>query len=165
MAEVPIPCICAGTPHEQDTIYLREKLGFRAVSAIKYQILIAKGEDPGMSAGEVIGLLSEQYLLSGIEAWTLLDAEAQPIQVNRQSITAEILGRPEVALEIADKADDLYAQTVMLPLLGLGWKSSPDGQSNGSTSATNGSSRKPRKRSKRSSTTTTQTGDIVKISA
>ena len=165
MAEATIPCICPGTPHDEDKVYLNETLSFRQVAALKYDILIAKGADEEMSTGETVALLSELYLLAGINAWTLQDEEAQPIQVSRGEIRGRLLANPQAALLVAEVADQLYAEKVMLPLLGLGWKSSANGSTNGSTSATNGSSPKPRKRSKRSSTSTIPTDVTATTSA
>ena len=141
-------------------VYLRPILEWSHVSAIKWSIL-ARKEEAGvdLSTGEVLGLLQEGYLTYGIVRWDL------PVPLTRESVASEILGNVERASIIAEKADELYSEQVLLPLVRMGAKSSPPTSSNGSTSATTGSSAAPRKPSKRSSISTTPTAAIEMTSA
>ena len=164
MAEVKIGCLCPGQPHPSDSVYLREKLDYRNAAAIKYAVLVYKSDEPDSDAGDVLAMLSEQYVLHGVEAWTLRDEKNKPLPVTREKIHGVLLADLDAATLVAEKADELYAQVVMLPLLRRGSTSSPPTPTNGSTSATNGSSRAPRKRSKPSSTSTSPMEDTVTIS-
>jgi len=141
-------------------VYLLPRLKWRHVSAIKWEILVEK-EKAGIDlpAGEIIGLLQEGYITYGVARWDL------PVPLNRESVASEILGNVERASIIAEKADELYSEQVLLPLVRMGAKSSPPTSSNGSTSATTGSSAAPRKPSKRSSISTTPTAAIEMTSA
>lgn len=136
-------------------VYLRPTLDWEAVSAIKWDVLVKKeaaGED--LPAGEIIGLLQKGYMVYGIARWDL------PMPLTRPLVRREILGNTERASIVAEKADELYSEQVLLPLVRLAAKSSPDTSNNGSTLATTGSSAAPRKHSKRSSTSITPTAAI-----
>ena len=165
MIDVTIGCLCPGHPHDSDTVQMREQLDFRRAAAIKYAVLLFKTDQPSADAAEVLALLSEQYLVQGIEAWSLRDDKDQPIPVSREAIVIFLLTNLEAAGVVAERADELYSEAVMLPLLQMGSTSSRPGPTNGSTSATNGSSHKPRKRSKPSSTSTTPMADTVTITS
>lgn len=136
-------------------VYMLPALKWRHVSAIKWDILVEK-EKAGIDlpAGEIIGLLQEGYITYGIARWDL------PMPLTRESVAREILGRTDRASVVAEKADELYSEQVLLPLVRMAAKSSPDTSTNGLTSATTGSSAAPRRRSKRSSTSITPTAAI-----
>jgi len=136
-------------------VYLLPHLKWRHVSAIKWEILVEK-EKAGVDlpAGEIIGLLQEGYILYGISRWDL------PTPLTRESVQTEILGRTDRAAIVAERADELYSEQVLLPLVRMAATSSPATSTNGSTSATTGSSAEPRRRSKRSSTSITPTAAI-----
>lgn len=159
-----IPCICPPKADEVrhpagDTITLRERLDFRAALAARNAIALAQGE--GEDTAGILAALTETYLILGIESWSVVDAKGKAVPVNRQTITEYLLSNIDVAMDVADAADDLYREAVVGPLLARASTSSPDTQTPDSTSATNGSGPKPPKPSKRSSTTTTQTADIA----
>ena len=141
-------------------VYLLPHLKWRHVSAIKWEILVEK-EKAGIDlpAGEIIGLLQEGYLTYGIARWDL------PKPLTRESVQTEILGRTDRAAIVAEKADELYSEQVLLPLVRMGSKSSQPTSTNGSISATTGSSGKHPKPSKRSSISTTPTAAIEMTSA
>jgi hypothetical protein len=156
-------------------VYLLPRLKWRHVSAIKWEILVEK-EKAGIDlpAGEIIGLLQEGYITYGVARWDLThevwDEKKKATVVaikplTRESVATEILGNVERASIIAEKADELYSEQVLLPLVRMGAKSSPPTSTNGSTSATTGSSGKHPKPSKRSSITTTPTAAIEMTSA
>ena len=157
-----IPCICARKPdgsarHNHDTVTLRERLDFVSSLAARNIIIHAKTEDPGISTGEIQALLTELYLLSGIERWTVVDEKNKPVDPTRSAIRELLLTNYDAALLVADAADERYAEAVMLPLLAKASNSSPPTPEAPSTSPTTGSSPSPRKPSKRSSTSTTPT--------
>jgi len=154
-------------------VYLLPRLKWRHVSAIKWEILVEK-EKAGIDlpAGEIIGLLQEGYITYGVARWDLTHkvkvdgvTKTVPLPLTRESVVAELLGNVERASIIAEKADELYSEQVLLPLVRMGAKSSPPTSTNGSTSPTTGSSAAPRKPSKRSSISTSPTAAIEMTSA
>jgi hypothetical protein len=176
--EVQIKCICPGSPHEQDTIYLRPKLGLSGGVALQGLLLrmIKEAPDTGIDADLLGGFMSEGYLVNGIVGWTLVDENGQPVPVTPQTITEKLLGDFEVAEPIASLADSLYYEPVLSPLLSKLRSSLQSSPTNSSTSVTKRSrtktasqpSRSTRRSSKRptplkpSSTSTTQTGSTGK---
>src|SRR5688572_6057575 len=165
--DVTIPCLCPpdGVRHPSgDTVQLREKLDFTAALAARNTIIHAKTNDPGMSIAEVQALLTELYLLSGIESWSVKDEKGKALEPNRTAIREHLLTNIGAAVLVADAADELYAEAVMLPLLEKASTSSPPTPEAPSTSPTTGSSPEPRKPSKRSSTSTTPT-DVIEVTS
>lgn len=160
--DVTIPCPCppradGATWHERDTVILRDTLDFRSVTVIRKAIQIVRAEDEEAGAAEILAALTEHYVLSGIEAWTLVDERGKPVEVSKPAIRARLLPHFEAAATVADAADDLYAPLVLLPLLARAQTSSPPMPTDVSTSArTSGPSKRPRP-SRPSSTTTTRT--------
>lgn len=166
-----IECVCpptaAGdTRHPAgDTVELRERLDFRSALTVRNAIIMAKQDDPDMDAPEILAMLTEKYLLLGIESWSLVDAKAKKVEPTRDAIRAFVQDHPNEAMEVGDAADALYSAAVILPLVARAQKSSPTSQTNGSTSPTTGSRSVPRKPSKPSSTSITPMVDIEMTSA
>lgn len=138
------------------TVSLRSKLGLAAGIELQQRFRAFMTQEPRPSFPEIVGLLTEGYLLCGVAEWSLVD-EMGPIPVTRENIAKYLLADFELAQPVADKADDLYYGPVLSPLVASLSTSLRGTSSSASTRATNGSSQKPRKRSKRSSTTTSQT--------
>ena len=163
MVPVEIACPCAGTPHVSDTVSLRPKLGLVRGMLVQSVVAAAKRDAEETGSGLNMPLLTaritEAYLIQGVAEWTLVDALGQPIPVTEETIQEYLLSDFTIASEVADKADELYMQPVIGPLLAQASTSSPPTPINGSTSASSKQPRKPRKQSKRSSTSTTQTAD------
>ena len=117
-------CRCPGTPHsEGDFAYLKPRadlaIGLAAESAI------------GMSRGELetrvnLGLAYVRY---GIASWDLLDEHGKPVPVET--------GIDELGWEdlepVAEKANDLYSENVLRPLLARQSKMSSGVKANGTT--------------------------------
>lgn len=163
---VTIECICPpkgdDVRHpEGDSITLRERLDFRTTVTIQKSVMFL-GTDP--SNPEIMATLTEAYLLYGIESWTLQDSRGKAIPPSRAAIEEHLLSNVEAALVVADAADDLYQETVLLPLLLRASKSSETSPTTGSTSRPTSSRPVPLTRSKRSSTTTSRTGAIATTS-
>ena len=155
-----IPCPCPGTPHESDTVTLRDSLSPRDAMAISKELVVLYAEDPDSTAGDVLAVLTEGYVLRGIEAWTLVGLDGKPLEVTKGAIRDVILSRLDVFSLVGDVADELYAEAVMLPLLQRASTSSPPTPTEDSTSAPTDSGTTPRTHSKRSSISTTPTDDI-----
>lgn len=159
--DVTIRCICApdGSRHpEGDTVVLRDRLDFQGVASMRWAVAVQKQSDPGASMAQTFALLTEHYVLAGVESWTLRDEDNKPIEVSSAAIREHLLSHIDEAIAVADAADDLYLE-VVLPLLLGSSTSSPPTPTIGSTSPTTGSSGKPPKRSKPSSISTIRTDD------
>lgn len=168
--DVRINCPCppkadGGTRHDADTVTLRDRLDFHGAISTRNQIAMLYLEDAAASAGEVLAVLSESYILFGVESWTLVDEKGKAIIVTRPAIREHLLGAPESIGELIEAADELYAPQVMLPLLAAAQKSSPPSPIKRSTSAKKASGTPHPTPLKRSSTTTTPTGDTGTTSA
>lgn len=167
MNETHIQCPCpelAGIIQhpDGDTVTLRERLDFRSALGIRNDFILLRNEDE-VSVGEALAALSEGYLYHGIEAWTLNDEKGEPLPVSHSSIRDALLSRPEIAVEVADAADELYGVAVILPLLARAAKSSQPMPTKPSTSATKPVSKHPT-RSSPSSITTSPTASTGKTS-
>lgn len=141
---------------KDQTVSLRPKLGLAAGIELQQRFRNFMTAEPRPTFPEIVGLLTEGYLLVGVAEWTLTD-EMGPIPVTRDNITRYLLSDFELARPVADKADDLYYGPVLSPLVASLSTSLRGTSSSESTPATNGSSPTPRKRSRRSSTTTSRT--------
>jgi hypothetical protein len=173
--DATIRCVCPpradGQPrHDTDTITFRDRLDFRAGAAINWQIFLEKQDDPHMSAGETLAVLSELYLVHGVESWTLVDAKNKPIEPTHSAIRTFMSEHYFEAMEVKETADAAYSQQVLLPLLQGASTSSqpsptPEPTSPSPESSASTSKRASRKRSSRSSTSTTQTDDTGTITS
>lgn len=159
---VRIPCPCPGTPHDGgDEVTLRERLGLAGGIAAQTIVVAARQAQGGkrpLDQAMLTGLLAEVYLLHAIEAWTLVGTDGRPLELDEANIRERLLSDFSVAEPIADRADDLYLEAVITPLVKPAASSSRRSSTKGSTSATRRvtPSRLP-KRSKRSSTSTSPT--------
>lgn len=154
---VVVACPCPGTPHESDTVDLREKLDLASGIAIQRLIIEANQAGTGLGAAELTGLLSEGYLLYGVEAWSFVGEQGHPVPVTKDTIRSVLLADFSLAAPVAEAADGLYMAAVILPLVKRAQNFSPTSLTNGSTSPRPRGTRKSPKRSKPSSTTTSLT--------
>lgn len=145
-------CLCPGAPHEDgDSVYLRAKLGLSA--GILLQRVVIEGNQNKLPAAQIAAELSEAYLQVGVASWNLLDDEG-PVPVTPDTIRSYLLEDFARATPVANRADELYAGPVILPLFPKAAVSSNTSTTNGSTSPIHlGQSKRP-KRSKPSSTST-----------
>ena len=157
-----IRCVCppgaeGETRHpDGDTVVLRERLDFRSAMSIRNTVALARDE-ADVTTGDILAILTESYLLHGIESWTLVDDRGKAVEPTKVAIRAFLEGYVEEAMAVADEADSLYMEKVMLPLILPGSTSSRPTPTDSSTSPTTGSAASPRKPSKRSSISTIQT--------
>lgn len=161
--DVLIACICppkgdAVRHPDGDTVTLRATLPFTSVSAIRWSIAVQREVDPGVSLAEQFGVISELYLLGGVESWTVVDEKGKPVEPSKPEIRSRLLTAQSQAQMVGDAADDLY-QAVMLPLLNQASTFSPPSPTDESTSPPSGASKSPPKPSRRSSISTIRTGD------
>lgn len=180
--DVQVPCPCPhkadGEPrHTSDTVTLREQLDFRSATTIRKAIQIVRADDPGAGAAEVLGAMSEHYLLAGIERWTLTDDRNKPVEVSRTTIRWFLEHvAADGAMDLVDAADELYSAAVLLPLVARAQASSQPSQTDTSTSARTDSGFEdqtdspsgstpstPLRPSRPSSTSTSRTADTATI--
>lgn len=155
--DVTIPCPCPGTPHEADTVTLRDTLGFVEATAIRRAIAGTGVDGEPMVAEERLAVATEGYILYGVASWTLVDDEGEPVPVSRTAIAERLLAHDDAAYEVGEAADGLYARKVLLPLLKRASASSRPTPTDTSTSPTTGSEPTPLMPSSPSSTSTSQT--------
>jgi hypothetical protein len=162
--QIEIACICPGKPHESDTVTLKDPLDFRTATVIRKSIEWMKSNDPSATVPELLAMLTEAYLLHCIEAWSVVDEKGKPVLPTKEAIT-ELLLPTEAAMAVADAADELYTERVILPLVARASTSSASSSIDGSISATNGTGTTPPKPSKPSSISTTQTAGTAQMTA
>ena len=155
--DVPIPCLCPGTPHEGDTVTLRDTLDFHAVTAIRHAVSFLEAEDTTAYTAEVLATLTEGYVFHGIASWTLVGDDGKPLPASRANIRERLLPDVLAASAVGDAADELYGEKVLLPLLVRASTSSATTPTETSTSPRTDSPKRPRTPSSPSSTTSTRT--------
>lgn len=161
-----IACVCppradGSTRHPGgDEVRLRERLEFHAAVTVRQAIFLLNQDDPDADPAEILATFTEQYLLFGIESWTLEDADGKPVPVTRPAIRSFMADHMVEALAVGDEADGKYTETVLLPLVLKGQNSSPPTPTDASTSAPTGSTSTPPTPSSPSSTTTSPTDAI-----
>lgn len=158
--DTTIVCPCLGTPHETDTVTLRDALDFRSVTAMRHALKDLKREDPDVSWQEILATMTEHYLLFGIESWSLVDDKGEPLPATRPNVRLFLNQRPEQAADLSDVADSLYYSAVMLPLVRRGSRRSLDLPTEASTSPTTGGPSQPPTPLRPSSISTIPTDDI-----
>lgn len=151
---VPVgACRCDGAPHTAgDWVELRAEPTIDIGSAV-YAAVASYGDDPMALQVE----MGRAYLRYGILRWSFTDGHGDPIPITpRKSgfdeLVAGLLPFSRGGFEVADKADSLYSEVVLGPLMTrLSLIASQDGQTAGSTSAILRTSQRRAKRSKPSS--------------
>lgn len=153
---VPVPlgyCPCEGTPHpDGDVVYLYPELS--ATAGIKARRFFADGMTGSIPEVEVEARLAELWLTVGVADWTFLFDDGKPIPVTSENVV-RALPYGKGGRLVADKADDLYVETVTAPLLHGLEALSQRGQTRSSRPATRPRATSRRKPQRRSSTATT----------
>jgi len=154
--DVAIECRCPGE-HGKDTITFFDRLDFRRATTVAKALSFIDNTDPVTRPAEVLAVLSEYYLLYGIESWTLVGSDRKKLEVNQASIRSELLEHPDVGM-LVDAADAQYQAQVLLPLVRKAASSSQPSPTDESTSPTPPSTeRSTPRRSRRSSISTIPT--------
>ena len=160
--DVTIPCPCPpkddGPRHESDTVTLRARLDFHQATSITNGVNFIDNDDEKSRAAEVLAVLTEGYVLHGIEKWTLRDVSNKPVELKKSNIRRFILDRPDIYPAVVEAADGLYNEAVLLPLVARASSSTPTSPTTASTSPKRGGGPRRPGPSKRSSITTIQTG-------
>jgi hypothetical protein len=110
---IPVPigdCRCPESPHgEGDVVFLAPFLSMAGGMAAQGAI-----EEAGTDAVALAELLARIWIRHGIVSWNLVDADGEPIPVSASSIL-EFLPYGKGGRQVAEKADDIYAQDVLTP--------------------------------------------------
>jgi hypothetical protein len=132
--DVPVElgaCYCPGAPHaDGDVVYLAPALSMAGGMAA--QAAISEGFTDTLKLQELLATIWCRY---GVTGWNLLDEDGQPIPVNADNI-GRALPYGKGGRLVAEKADDLYAEDILAPLVQRLSNTSPTGRTNGSTSRT-----------------------------
>ena len=165
-----IKCVCPPKPsgetrHDHDTVTLKDRMDFRASIAIRNALALEAGEGGEIDMADILAILTERFIRYGIQSWSLVDERNQPVPVSQDAISRLILSDIELATDIGDEADERYRESVMLPLLARGQRSSQPSPTTGSTSPATTPSTKRRTRSSRSSITSLPTADTTTTSS
>lgn len=156
-----IDCICppkGGAPRhpDGDTVELRPRLDFRSANTILKAVQLMQTGDEDVETAEVLALLTEHYLIYGIESWSLEDDKDKPVPVSKTTIR-DLLLPSQAAMVVGDAADDLYSEQVMLPLVARAARLLQPSPTDDSTSAPTDSAPPRPKPSKPSSISTIPT--------
>lgn len=105
------PCECAGQPHEADLVYLAPTLSMPGGMAAQGAIQAA-----GSDAVRLQELLADIWVRYGVTGWNLLDDKGNPIPLTADNI-ARALPYGKGGRLVAERADDLYAEDILAPLV------------------------------------------------
>jgi hypothetical protein len=127
--DVVVPCSCPNSPHEQDTVSLHPvvdvAIGAAATAAMSGILTVSDME----------GALASAFIHFGPRAWTCVDDKGEPLPLTPTNIDARLTWA-NGGMEVAEKANELYAGDALGPLLRRRQKASPSGQTDDSTSPT-----------------------------
>lgn len=135
-------CRCPGAPHPVDRVALAPRAPIEVGAAVMGAIRAA-----GDREGALHGLLARSYVL-GIRDWTFLDEAGHRIRPDVTSdgfsaLVDELLPWSNGGADVADKADELYSEEVLRPLISRTSRLSQGGRTDGSTSPTPDTGPKP----------------------
>ena len=113
--DIPVaigPCLCPGEPHgDGDVVYLAPVIS--APGGMAAQGAIAAANDDAVKLQE---LLWRVYRDHGITGWNFLDEEGEPVPLTSSNIET-LLPYGKGGRLVADKADDLYHEDILVPFL------------------------------------------------
>ena len=121
MIEVNIgACTCPGTPHpDGDLVYLREKMGLAGgsilTSIVSDYLTMPSEERPPTSS--LTAALRVSYVEQGVTGWNLTGEGEFDLPFSAENLRAQILDDYARGTVVADKADELYYEAVLAPLL------------------------------------------------
>lgn len=132
-------CYCPGTPHgDGDVVYLAPALSMAGGMAA--QAAAVEGLTDSIRLQE---LLATIWLRHGVVGWNLLDEDGKALSLDPATID-RALPYGKGGRLVAEKADDLYAEDILAPLVKWSENISRGGPTVASTSRTRTSSRKRR---------------------
>lgn len=81
--EVDVPCICEGTPHQQDTVTIRKELSGAEIAQINGSMFKINSEGIAYADASASDLAAMELAVVG---WSFLDSTGTPIPFNRDWI-------------------------------------------------------------------------------
>lgn len=154
--DVPVSlefCPCKGEPHpDGDVVYLLAELP--APLGVRARSLLNEAITGGMAPDEAEARLADIWLRVCVSRWTFVDDDGAPIPVTPENVV-RALPYAKGGRLVADKADDLYAESVLSPLVQRLGMRSRTGSPAPSRRATSPKARSTTKRRSPSSTATT----------
>lgn len=139
-------CYCPGTPHEDgDVVFLAPTLSMAGGMAA--QSAMTAGFTDAIRLQEMLATI---WIRHGVVGWNLVDEDG-PLEVNERNVEMALPYGKGGRL-VAEKADDLYAEDILAPLVQRQRNISRGGRTAPSTSATPASTRKRRSRSSTATT-------------
>lgn len=130
MTEVTVPCSCPGKPHEQDTVSIPDVLDVTLGAGATYAI-----HNGPTTLADMEGAISGAWLHLAPRAWTFVDDKGEPLDLTVANIDARLTWA-HGGMEVAEKANELYAGDLFAPLVLRRQKASRSGRTGGSTSRT-----------------------------
>lgn len=149
-------CACPDTPHEEgDFVYLLPILGIEGGMAAELDLQAVQSVQPDRRGQALFARWFGTFLRYGAVGWNLTEKDDKGRTVPRPFDADVLTSSYADWRDVAERANDLYAEAVMAPLLARvaareetpPTTPSPLGQTNGSTSPAGRSTRKPRKSS------------------
>jgi hypothetical protein len=135
-------CGCPNAPHpDGDLVYLAPELSMAGGMAA--QSAISEGLTDALVLQE---LLAAVWIRHGVVGWNLVDEGGEPLPTDPATVKAALPYGKGGRL-VAERADELYAEDILAPLVQRLKNTSRRGRTADSTSATPPRTPKPRKRS------------------
>lgn len=157
--DVPVPlgfCPCDGLPHpDGDIVWLLAELP--ASLGVRARSMLDDAITGSISKDVAEGRLADVWLRVCVSRWTFLFDDGSPIPVTPENVVRALPFEKGGRL-VADKADDLYAASVLTPLVERLNALSKHGSTASSRRAT--SATKPSTRTRRSRSSTATTGKV-----
>ena len=119
-------CACPGLPHPSgDVVYLRDKPSVPLGLAVEADIIAAASNAQLLARGWALS-----YIRYGVTGWNFRDAKGErPVDVQ------ELIDDYDMGMAVAEKADELYGDRVVNPLLERLFEPLQTGPTDDSTSA------------------------------
>jgi len=131
------PCECPGTPHaDGDLVYLAPALSMAGGMAAQGVIAEAAGDSVRLQE-----LLAALWIKYGVIDWNLVGEDGKPVPLTEANVAAALPYGKGGRL-VAEKADDLYAEDILAPLVMRAERLLKPGPTPGRTSRTPASTRK-----------------------
>lgn len=138
------PCGCPNAPHaDGDIVYLAPELSMAGGMAA--QSAISEGITDSLRLQEMLAAI---WIRHGVVDWNLVDEEGDKLPLDPTTVAAALPYGKGGRL-VAERADDLYAEDILAPLVARLKNTSRRGRTDGSTPAT---PKPTSRRSRRSST-------------
>jgi len=119
-------CACPGTPHEDgDTVDILARPSLALGLAAQADIIAAAGDGTTLAQRWML-----TYIRLGAVGWNLVDADGLAVPFDVQGLLDDYT----FAVDVADKADDLYSEAILRPLTARLNGISPTGRTTASTS-------------------------------